>query len=327
MRKFEELFMEEFEDSEVHVQKEESIAKFQPTTIEELYGERKISLQTEKPEIHNNIYKPFTGDEELSEEYKIEPTEDTQFLLQAELDHLELQKEIEQAKQEREEAATLREQLEIELHEVKEANAKEAADLIANATEESVKIREDAYSEGMTTGYDKGYSEGYAEGKGKADEEYASLVSNETIAYFKKLQSTILNLEESKHNMIRENIDTLKDVSMAVAEKIIQVSLKSSGEVIRKMILTATDKMHSKEWVKIYISKLDSAMYMEVDQQLRKDLELLSSHIKIELIDNAESGTCIIEMPDQRIDASVNSQYETIKSIVDGMGHGGASNV
>ncbi len=323
MRNFEELFMEEFEDSEIQIQKEESKANFRPTTIEELYGERKISLKTEKPEIHDNIYKPFSGDEQPSKEYKIEPNEDPQFMLQIELDRIELQKEIELAKKEREEVESLRVQLAEELGDAKMANIKEAEELVANATMEATRIKENAYAEGIS----KGYDEGYAEGKGKADEEYAALVSNETIAYFKKLQGTILTLEEAKHNLIRENVESLKEVSMAVAEKIVQVSLKSSGEVIRKMILKATDKMHGKEWVKIYISKLDSAMFMEVDLQLRKDLELLSQHIKIETIDNAEPGTCIIELPDQRIDASVNTQLDVMKSIVDGMGYGGASNV
>ncbi|MFI3173629.1 MAG: FliH/SctL family protein [Bacillota bacterium] len=321
MRKFEELFMEEFEDSEIQIQKEDTKANFRPTTIEELYGERKEDLKSERADVQDNIYKPFTGDEQPTKEYKIEPTDDPQFMLQIEIDQIELQKELEQAKKEREEVEALRIQLASELAEAKMANMKEAEELVANARMESTRIKEDAYAEGLS----KGYDEGYANGKDKADEEYAALVSNETILYFKTLQGTISTLEETKHDLIRDNVETLKEVAVAIAEKIVQVSLQSSGEVIRKMILKATDKMHGKEWVKIYISKLDSAMFMEVDYQVRKDLELLSPHIKIEAIDNAEPGTCIIELPDQRIDASVNSQLEVMKSIVEGLGYGGAT--
>ena len=42
----------------------------------------------------------------------------------------------------------------------------------------------------------------------------------------------------------------------------------------------------------------------------------LSENIKIITMDNGEEGTCIIELPDEIIDASVSTQLENIKDIL-----------
>ena len=55
---------------------------------------------------------------------------------------------------------------------------------------------------------------------------------------------------------------------------------------------------------------------MEVDTEFLEALSGLSDNIKIITMDNGEDGTCIIELPDEIIDASVGTQLENIKDIL-----------
>lgn len=55
---------------------------------------------------------------------------------------------------------------------------------------------------------------------------------------------------------------------------------------------------------------------MEVDAEFMDALAHLSDSIKIIAMDNGEEGTCIIELPDEIIDASVGTQLENIKDIL-----------
>ena len=82
------------------------------------------------------------------------------------------------------------------------------------------------------------------------------------------------------------------------------------------MILAATDKITKKQWAKIYITKCDTAVSMDVDTEFLDKLSKLSENIKIVTMDNGEEGTCIIELPDEIIDASVGTQLENIKDIL-----------
>ena len=111
-------------------------------------------------------------------------------------------------------------------------------------------------------------------------------------------------------------MDDLKRISLTVAEKVIQTSLQSSGDVVKRMILAATDKITKKQWAKIYITKCDVAVSMDVDTEFLDKLSKLSENIKIVTMDNGEEGTCIIELPDEIIDASVGTQLENIKDIL-----------
>lgn len=116
--------------------------------------------------------------------------------------------------------------------------------------------------------------------------------------------------------MLEKYVDDLKRISLAVAEKIVQTSLQSSGDIVKRMILSATDKITRKQWAKIYLTKCETGVSMEVDAEFLDALSSLSDNIKIITMDNGEPGTCIIELPDEIIDASASTQLENIKDIL-----------
>lgn len=225
--------------------------------------------------------------------------------------------EITEAQRLEEEA---REKAEARIEEMLEQTKAQTEQMLQKAEEEAEEIKKQAYSEG----FEQGLSEGFE----KAHEEHKQELKEETAAFLITFRDLIQAFEQEKNTLIDQNIDTIKDISVAVAEKVIQVGLKSSGEIIKKMIVSATEKLKRKEWVKIYISKADASMFVEANTDLAKALVHLSDNLKIVAMENGAPGTCIIELPDQIIDASANTQLENIRSILRGArGYGGNDDV
>ncbi|MGO5027916.1 FliH/SctL family protein [Candidatus Agathobaculum pullicola] len=163
---------------------------------------------------------------------------------------------------------------------------------------------------------EEGYSQGYAEGRRQGEQEASA-------AMLKAAQESVEAVQQfltQASNMRDEKIDKLSgevlDVAVAVAEKVIHVSLKSSEEIIKRMIIAATEKMKRREWVQIYVADCDVKGVAQSDPSLTAALSSLSDHIKIVPMRDAETGTCIVEMPDEIIDASASTQLENIRSVI-----------
>ena len=213
-----------------------------------------------------------------------------------------------------------REQAEARIEEMLAQTKAQTEQMLQKAEEEAEKIKQQAYEEGFQLGVSEGFQ--------KAHDEHKQELKEEIAAFLITFRDLIQAFDQEKNALIDQNIDTLKDISVAVAEKVIQVGLKSSGEIIKKMIVSATEKLKRKEWVKIYISKADASMFVEANTDLSKALVHLSENLKIVAMENGAPGTCIIELPDQIIDASANTQLENIRSILRGArGYGGNDDV
>lgn len=203
--------------------------------------------------------------------------------------------------------------------EVLEKARKKADEMVGQAQTDAEEIKKKAFDQASSEGYQDGYQKAYEEHKAKMDEE--------TAAFLIQVRDMIQAYEEEKNVLISQNIDELKELAISIAEKVIQVSLKTSGEIIKKMIVTATSKMKYKEWVKIYISKRDSALIVESNADLIEAISHLSEHIKIIVMEDSAPGTCIIELPDQIIDASASTQIENIRAIIKSSGKLGGNDI
>lgn len=193
-------------------------------------------------------------------------------------------------------------------NEILENARKKANQIVLEAREQADMLREQGYSEGRESGHEDGYKEAYEEQRRLLDEELSKLR--------KDITEVVNDISIEKAKLLEKYIDDLKRISLAVAEKIVQTSLRSSGDIVKRMILAATDKIRKKQWAKIYVTKADTGISMEVDTEFLEALSGLSDNIKIITMDNGEEGTCIIELPDEIIDASVGTQLENIKDIL-----------
>lgn len=194
---------------------------------------------------------------------------------------------------------------------------KQAEEIRLQAERDAEVLKEEAFTQASGAGYQEGYQKAYEEHKEKFDEEIA--------VFLLQARDVIEEYEREKNELISKNIEELRDLSVAIAEKVIQVSLKTSGEIIKKMIITATSKMKSKEWAKIYLSKSDSALIVEANADLIEAISHLSEHIKVVVMEDSAPGTCIIELPDQIIDASAATQIENIRALMKSSGRLGGN--
>lgn len=185
---------------------------------------------------------------------------------------------------------------------------KKAEQIIADARSQADILRQEAFQDGYEEGREAGTQEAYEEQRKLLDAEIRQLQTNAA--------DVIQSVSIEKTKLLEQYVDDLKRISLAVAEKIIQTSLQSSGDIVKRMILAATDKITKKQWAKIYITKCDTGISMDVDTEFLDAMSKLSENIKIITMDNGEEGTCIIELPDEIIDASVSTQLENIKDIL-----------
>lgn len=200
-----------------------------------------------------------------------------------------------------------------EAREILEAARQEAEELLLEAKNRA----EEEFETARAAGYRTGYSTGYEESRRRAEGECRMEYERELLSFQEDMRRALKSVEEAKERCLRNYLDELKDCAIAIGEKVIQISLRSSGEVIRQMIISATEKLKKTAWVKIYIDKGDYDMMMEGDADIIDELSRLSDNIKFIVMDKEDHGNCIIEMPEEIVDVSVNTQIENIKDILE----------
>ena len=192
-----------------------------------------------------------------------------------------------------------------------EAN-KQADALLEQCEQELAVFREAAKEEGRLEGYRAGYAEGVA----KAREEAQEALRRQTTRLEVDVAHVLEEVGKAQERFIEETTDDLKELALAVAEKVVRVSLKSSGEVVARMIQGATEKLKRREWVHIYIAGCDAKSMAKIPPMLTSALSAVSDHVKIVPMADDEAGTCVIEMPDEIIDASASTQISNIRALL-----------
>ena len=163
---------------------------------------------------------------------------------------------------------------------------------------------------------EEGYQEGYVAGMAQAAEESKQLREEQAQRLEEEVHRFLGHASVALDRQMDQSVDDLRDLALAVAEKVVCVSLKSSADVISRMIQTAIDKRKKKEWVHIYISECDAKRLSQIPASLSGALSALSDRVRIIPMADDESGTCIIEMPDEIVDASAATQLNNLRTIL-----------
>ena len=198
------------------------------------------------------------------------------------------------------------------------------AELILNqAREEAQQILEQAREQALQEqdeiragARDEGYRDGYAQGIAKAMDDSVRDREATAARLEKEVQAFLEKASLAREEMLLQSRDELLELCLSIAEKVVRVSLKSSSEVIVRMIQTATERMKRQEWVHIYISGCDARQLAQISPALTSTLGALSQHIKVVPMGDDEGGTCIVETPDGIVDASVSTQMSNIRDVL-----------
>lgn len=210
----------------------------------------------------------------------------------SELDYARLQAEA-IAREAQREAEELKQKI---LDEAREQAQKEAEDL-----------RRDARSEGFNRGFAEGMAKGMSESRDRREEEAAKQV--------KEVQAFLETAARDREQLLDQTKEEMKDLALTVAEKVIRVSLKSSSDILLRMIESATERYKRREWAHVYIAGCDAKAMAYTIPELASSLSHVSDRVRVIPMADDESGTCIIEFPDQIIDASISTQMDNIREI------------
>lgn len=190
---------------------------------------------------------------------------------------------------------------------------REAEKHLEDARQEAEQIRKDAYEEGFAQGQSAGYEAGFQQGEAEGISDYQKKIDELEDMF----AACILDVERLKDKTLEKYMDDLKEIALAIGEKIVRTSLRSNARVIERMILAATEKLKKSAWAKIYIgSTRESGKDINADPKFLQELSNISDTVKVIIMDGEELGTCIVERPDEIIDVSVGTQLENIREIM-----------
>jgi len=163
-------------------------------------------------------------------------------------------------------------------------------------------------------GYNRGYAEGMAESMREGKEERERMALDQ----IKGIEAFLESAARARDRILDDSREELKDLALAIAEKVIHVSLKNSSDILLRMVDAATDTHKRCEWAHIYVADCDVGGKAYTVPELTAALSHVAERVKVIPMPDEESGTCIVELPDVILDASVSTQLGNIKEVLDG---------
>ena len=190
---------------------------------------------------------------------------------------------------------------------------REAERFMEQAREESALELEDMRRQAASEGFQQGMQEGLLAGRLEAQQQ----LEKDAVQQAADVKAFLQAAQVEKELLLEKSKEDLKELALAIAEKVIRVSLRSSSDILIRMIEAATAKKRRCEWVQIYIADCDARTNAQTIPELTEAMRHLSDRVRVIPMADDESGTCIIEMPDEIIDASVSTQLDNLRGVLD----------
>ena len=153
--------------------------------------------------------------------------------------------------------------------------------------------------------YEKGFEEGYKEANDKLKEKYESEVYKKSEEFY-----NILSSFEEKLNQYESSFDKIvKDISTAIAEKIIKRKLDKDS-IFQDTLHETLPKIIGANKIVVKINPVELELLEK--EELLEVYEKKYGHIKFEPDEKIEKGGCLIETDIGNVDARISSQINEI---------------
>lgn len=150
----------------------------------------------------------------------------------------------------------------------------------------------------------QGYKEGYIDGENEAKTDYQT--------YLDEANDIVRKSELDYIATIEKHSNTIVQLAMHVAKKIIDTEIKTDEHVMKGIVEKAVRHLKDTSTISIYVHPMHyaslHAQKEELEQLLDED-ELLYLHVD----SNLQENDCMIRHPFGQIDASVDTQLKQIK--------------
>ena len=162
----------------------------------------------------------------------------------------------------------------------------------------------------------EGYDEGFAAGMAEAAVEAKAKLETMAAKQIQDVKTFMEGAARARDAMLDDTREEIKDMAVAIAEKVIQVSLKNSSDIILRMVDAATDTHKRCAWAHIYVADCDVRGKAQTPPELAAALSHISERVRVIPMADDESGTLIVELPDVIMDASVSTQLGNIREVL-----------
>lgn len=182
--------------------------------------------------------------------------------------------------------------------------------------EESTEAKSHGYADGYAKGSEKGRKEGSDAGYRAGFEEGRKQAEADNRKTLDELGLMIESVEKSKTDILSEFENDLIDLATTMAQRILKQELHSDDRALRKIILSAMEEYRNQEWIRIYVPEETANVLLKADNRIADDLKGISDSVKVIASKEMDDGSCVIETPDQIIDAGVDSQLAKLREAV-----------
>ena len=162
--------------------------------------------------------------------------------------------------------------------------------------------------EAFESAREEGFLKGYEEGQAQAFSE-----NERTLA---QILSLLEEIDRGKEELFKQYERDMVDLALDIARKVVDVKLQESDEAFLNIFRKAAEGLHGQKTVRLLISRHEKQFVTASSDYL---LGLLSGaeHLDIEVLEDKEPGTCILETEDVLIDASTCKQVEKLVQAVE----------
>lgn len=153
-----------------------------------------------------------------------------------------------------------------------------------------------------------GYTDGFASGKKE------SLAKCET--YLKAAAGFLDEINSRKEAYYISNREEMKETVLELVKKITLQEIKTDPKIIEGIIAQAAKNFRNSDYVKISLANGEVAQKLRTDANFVKELIPFIPDIEIEVLNEAEDNTVILDNGSEIIDASVPTQLDFLREIV-----------
>jgi flagellar assembly protein FliH len=175
----------------------------------------------------------------------------------------------------------------------------EAEDIVRRAKDDAAQILVEARM--------SGYKEGLEQGRVKAQLEVKQALA--------EVKALLERLDAEKDNLIAQTQNDIIELAFMIAEKVMNQKLSSDMDSFIKLYEKAVKDLKAQKWVKLTVSKQDVEFVTENSDLLLSMVDG-AERIELEVLDDAPSGTCIVETSDKIVDAGIHTQIGMLRDAV-----------
>ncbi len=176
---------------------------------------------------------------------------------------------------------------------------------------------QDAKKQGHEAGFARGRKEGKEAGMRQGLAEGAQKAEAENRKTLHELDEMIQSVEKSKTEILSKFESGLQDLAVTIARAIVKKELAIDPKTLHSIIQNAVDSYRNQAWVRIYVSGKTADLLTKADLSIAQELQSVSDRVKVVVTPEFSEESCVIETPDQVIDAGLDTQLEKIKSALD----------